>query len=186
MPLRLMPGQNGPFARTIEERITWAGNALDSFGPALEADPETVSLAARFGDARRASRREPASADIAARCGLCDREEGGSCCGAGIELNYDGWLLLINLFLGIRLPRRRARPGGCFFLGEDGCVLAARHVLCINYLCRAASEKAAAAALLALRGREGLEIEILFRLNEHIKRVVQSGAPLAVNQTAPA
>jgi hypothetical protein len=171
----VIPEGNGPFARTIHERIAWARKVFEIRSVKLAADPETARLSAEFENARMASRLATASAGITSLCALCDREEGGSCCGAGIELKYDGWLLLVNLHLGVWLPERRIRPGGCFFLGENGCMVAARHVLCVNYLCRSVIEKVDPSALLTLREREGREIDFLFRLNERIKRVIRQG-----------
>ncbi len=168
----MTPEEDGPFARTITGRIEWARKMFCIYHDTLRADGEAGRLAVDFNDARRAARRASDSAGVSALCRMCDREQGGSCCGAGIELKYDGWLLLVNLFLGVELPDRRARPRCCYFLGDEGCILAAREVLCINYLCRNVMEKVPFSEILALRELEGREIEILFRLNERIKRVI--------------
>ncbi len=164
----------GPFARTISGRIAWAGKMFLLHGETLKADQETMCLAADFAAAHKASQREALRAGIVSLCTVCDREEGGSCCGAGIELKYDGWILLVNLLLGIELPKRRERAECCFFLGEKGCILAAREVLCINYLCRKVFRNVPSKALASLRKLEGQEIEVLFRLTEHVKTVIQA------------
>jgi len=176
----MTPVEDGPFARTITGRIAWARKMFLIYTGHIGADPEAGRLAADFDAARKASRREAASVGITSICSMCDRDGGGSCCGAGIELKYDGWLLLVNLVLGIELPERRPRPGCCFFLGEKGCILAARAVLCINYLCRTVMEKVPSSALLTLRELEGREIELLFRLNERIKQVIRGRAPAVI------
>jgi len=164
----------GPFARTIEGRIMWANEIFSLYEDILRADRDTSRLVLDFEAACRATRQASCQVEIASLCTLCDREQGGSCCGAGIELKYDGWMMLVNLLLGIELPENRARPGSCFFLGNEGCILAAREVLCINYLCATVNERVPFSNILALRELEGREIEILFRLNERIKRVINA------------
>jgi hypothetical protein len=168
----MTPEEDGPFSRTISRRIAWTRKMFCMHYDTLRADDDTLRLAADFDVAHRATRRAAVQAGIVSLCTICEREQGGSCCGAGIELKYDGWMLLVNLILGVELPEKRARPGSCFFLGEKGCILAAREVLCMNYLCPAVVEKVSFSRILALRELEGREIEILFRLNEKIKRVI--------------
>ncbi len=73
-------------------------------------------------------------------CKWCEEQEGGSCCGAGIENRYDPLQLLINLLLDVSLPDRQKYPDSCYFLETDGCCLKARHVLCVNYLCKKLQE----------------------------------------------
>jgi len=103
-------------------------------------------------------------------CKKCDVEEGGSCCGKGIEERYDEWLLLINLLLGCSLPRQRYEANSCFFLGKKGCLLKALHVICINYLCRNIEENVSRNELLQLRDMEGDMIVAIFGLHEYLKK----------------
>jgi hypothetical protein len=119
-----------------------------------------------------ASRLEMAQTGIAEICRRCDQEEGGSCCGAGIENRYDGWLLLINLLLGVVLPCERGRPDACYFWGDHGCFLMARHILCINYLCKNVTDRSDSKRIAALREKEGAEVNALFILHERIKAVL--------------
>lgn len=77
--------------------------------------------------------RETGICNICTRCALL---EGGSCCGDGIEDKFDALLLLINLLFGYKLPLKREIENGCWFLGEKGCKLIARQVICVNYLCK--------------------------------------------------
>jgi len=110
-------------------------------------------------------------AGIINTCRICDTEEGGSCCAKGIDERYDETLLLINLLLGIDLPDCRPGKKDCFFLGKDGCSLKARHVLCVNYLCRRAEEEADPEKLMLLRDVEGVLLETIFHLHDRIKRL---------------
>ncbi len=110
---------------------------------------------------------------IVQACAECETLEGGSCCGKGLEDYYDGYLLLINLLLGADLPAQRREPRSCYFLGPMGCVLPARHVLCVNYLCKKATDRIDSQDLALLRELEGVELETLFRLHERVKKVIK-------------
>jgi len=41
----------------------------------------------------------------------------------------------MNLMLGAGLPERRSRADSSYFLGQEGCGLKVRQMLCIDYLC---------------------------------------------------
>lgn len=154
----------------IEEKIAWAEQVYCKTGPRLSADPETSSLIERFEAAVAASHRVMLKTGIMEICRECEQREGGSCCGKGIENRYSGVLLLINLLLGHSLPHRRFDPAGCFFLGPSGCVLSARHVICVNYLCSKISDSVSPGHLSSLRDREGEELLVLFLLAERVKK----------------
>ena len=119
------------------------------------------------------SRQAMVAAGIADECRQCERHEGGSCCGAGLENKYTGTLLLINLLLGIKIPSKRTDPSNCYFLGNEGCRLLARHVICVNYLCRKITDRIDPKGTALLREAEGRELDLLFRLNEHIKEILR-------------
>lgn len=72
---------------------------------------------------------------LAAACAQCATTALGSCCFSGVEHNYDSWLLLLNLLLGVELPHTPIVQGKCFFLGPQGCRLLARHYYCQRFLC---------------------------------------------------
>lgn len=153
----------------IAEKIAWARNAHDQYGKRLLSEPVIYGALSELKAAVRASREEMNRTGVGEICRICEVEEGGSCCGAGLENRYDGWLLLINRLLGITLPTVPWRPEACFFLGRTGCLLWARHVICINYLCKKITHTIPSARLKTLRQQEGVEIEILFALKERIK-----------------
>jgi hypothetical protein len=103
-------------------------------------------------------------------CKRCDTEEKGSCCGRGIENYYDEPLLLLNLILGVNLHIRRYDKASCFFLGPKGCLLAARHTLCVNYLCDKITKRFSPAELSRLRDAEGIQLELTFQLCESLRK----------------
>jgi len=163
-----------PLESPIEEKIAWAEDRFACLGPGLLKDPGISSLLERFSAAAEASHRRMIETGIAEVCRACDVEEGGSCCGKGIENRYSGLLLLVNLLLGCSLPSVRYDPRGCFFLGEQGCLLQARHVICINYLCRKITDRFSPERLAPLREREGEEIDSLFLLSERVRKAIRT------------
>ena len=160
--------------RPVKERIAWAESCFQMGGVLFLKDEKIAGLLSEFKFAVEASSQKMDRIGVVALCRECDREEGGSCCGRGLENKYDAWLLLINRLLGVDLPRERHQADGCFFLGETGCLLMARHVICINYMCKKINNNIQPSALNALREMEGVEINCLFMLNEQIKRVFRT------------
>lgn len=157
----------------IDEKIAAARRLYDRWGGELSAD---AAIAARLGELSQrvdASRECSLRSGVSRACGLCDREDGGSCCGAGIEEIYGPELLLINLLLGAALPEGKSSAGSCYFLGERGCVLAAREVLCVNYLCAKLKKIIAPEKLLQLQKVNGAEMELLFLLHNRIKNFIR-------------
>jgi hypothetical protein len=162
--------------RPVKERIAWAESCFQESGDLFLRDEKIAVLLSQFKSAVKVSRQEMNMTGVVALCRECDQEEGGSCCGRGLENKYDGWLLLINRLLGVEPPRVRQQADGCFFLGEKGCLLVARHVICINYMCKKITKNNQPSALNTLREREGVEINCLFMLNEQVKRVFRASA----------
>lgn len=157
----------------IEDKIAWAQHCYKEFGDDLLKEKKLVDLLAHLKAAVVASRREMALTGIEEICRRCDREEGGSCCGAGLENRYDGWLLLINLLLGVKLPKTRQQTDSCFLSGKSGCLLMARHVICINYLCKKITNLFEPRTIMKMREKESEEVNTLFVLHERIKTVLR-------------
>lgn len=157
---------------TIKEKIAWAKECMDAFGDVLTGDEVIVSLCRELNAAIRDSHAAMIQLGIVEECRECEDVRGGSCCGLGLENYYSGNLLLINLLLGVDIPRERIDPRGCFFLGNRGCRLAVRDVICINYLCDEITSRFPAGGIANLREKEGTEVRILFQLNERILTVL--------------
>ena len=164
-----MPNPDNPVSRSVEEKIAWAKMCYEEKGGLFLKDERCATLLSRLKGAVHASHTAMAEAGIADECRTCEEREGGSCCGAGLENKYDGTLLLINLLLGIQLPKRRSDPPSCLFLGPDGCLLIARQVICVNYLCKKIEDRINPSKIAVLREKEGVELECLFHLIEHIR-----------------
>ncbi len=157
----------------IEAKIAWAEKRYHEVMGALLGDEEISPLLDKLKGAIHASHREMAKAGVVDECRDCEEREGGSCCGAGLENRYDGSLLLTNLLLGVKLPRQGHDPSSCLFLGAQGCLLMARHVICVNYLCKKISDRIDAKRIAALQAKEGVELELLFHLQERLKRRIR-------------
>ena len=162
-----------PVDRPIDEKISWAEDCLNRYKNTFLTDKKTEKLLEEFRVASTEGLKEMIEIGFFDECRKCDEEEGGSCCGAGIENRYSGSLLLINLLLGVKLPSEASDTKSCFFLGPRGCSLQARHVICVNYICRKITNRIPAHMINRLREKEGTELDILFILNEHIKAVLR-------------
>ena len=156
---------------SIENKIAWARCRYREMGDVLLADERTVVLLRELKDAICASRAAMARSGVINECRDCEENEGGSCCGIGLENKYTGPLLFINLLLGREIPAQRQDPSSCWFLGKQGCQLLARQVICVNYLCKKITDHIDPQKIAALQEKEGVELERLFLLNERIKEL---------------
>jgi hypothetical protein len=176
-----MTGKEIPNESSIEEKISWAQNCHRERGTDLLRDGAVETLLKKLQEAIHDSHREMAHAGIMEVCRLCEQEGGGSCCGLGMENKYTGIILLINLLLGHSIPSRRYDPSGCFFLGKEGCRLLARQVICINYLCKEITDRVNPRNIIPLREKEGIEVGLLFQLNELIKKKLRKDKTTKLN-----
>jgi hypothetical protein len=108
-------------------------------------------------------------------CRRCDEEEGGSCCGAGMENKFDTFLLLVNLLLGSTLPRHHLRADSCYLLTDKGCGLKVRLVLCVDFLCDKILDAISFKDLLRLQKISGEELVTGFRLYDAVKQFMRQG-----------
>jgi hypothetical protein len=159
---------------SIEDKISWAADSYQKYRNVLTGDKEIRHLIEKFHFASSESLHEMIKIGLVDECRKCEEDEGGACCGKGIENRYSGTLLLINLMLGVKLPERAFDPKSCFFLGTKGCSLSARHVICINYICKKITDRIPIQEINLLREKEGTELDILFSLNEKVKYVLRN------------
>jgi hypothetical protein len=162
-------------ADPISAKIAWAAARYREQGDRFRADRDTALLLDRLRASAAASHRAMADAGIVELCAACERDEGGSCCGAGLEDRYDGVTLLINRLLGADLPAARRDRASCHFLGEHGCLLRAREVICVNFLCQKIETEIPPERIAAMRACEGEQLEILFALHSRIAAALIRG-----------
>jgi len=159
---------------TIQEKIEQAHNLLETCGSSLIEDPQIHALLRKVRDCIENTNQSMVTLGVVAECKNCEEREGGSCCGSGIENKYDAVLLLINLLLGFSLENEEPSGNSCYFLGEKGCKLTARHVLCVNYMCQTLQKKLAREQLISLQTCAGEELDTLFILHEAIKKHIRT------------
>ncbi len=158
---------------SIQDKIRRARLLEQRWGDAVRADANVQRLMARLEANLAASFQAMIETGIVQACTRCDEEEGGSCCGAGIENRYSEMLLLLNLLLGVDLPSERRLDNSCFFLGERGCNLKVREVLCVNYLCQSIQKSLMPHHRDQLQKAVGEELETVFLLQEAARRVLR-------------
>lgn len=157
----------------IRDKISWAEDRFDRYRIRLLNDPVVAGLLDQIRSAVSAADEIRAAAGIVRMCAECETREGGSCCGVGLEDKYDARLLLINLLLGVDLPRRREDPYSCWFLSRRGCLLGARHVICVNYICEKIEKGVEAGRMREIREKEGAELAGIFRLHQRVTGLLQ-------------
>lgn len=164
---------SGPL--TIQAKIRQAKELFETWGHSLEGDPAIGRLSRSLEQKAAASGKVMYEVGVIDMCRHCDEEEGGSCCGAGIEDRYNSGLLLLNLLWGVSLPEVRYASNSCYFLGRSGCTLKVRHILCINYLCLTIQRTLPHNDLIRLQTVTGEEMDTIFLLHEAVKRHIGFG-----------
>jgi hypothetical protein len=120
--------------RSVQEKIEKAHNLYSASGDSLRENPSIRTLLNKLQECIENTKDSMLKLGVVAECKHCEEREGGSCCGTGIENKYDVELLLVNLLLEASLRDQQPSQNSCYFLGEKGCKLTARHVLCVNYM----------------------------------------------------
>ncbi|MEW6001781.1 MAG: hypothetical protein AB1638_03920, partial [Nitrospirota bacterium] len=146
---------------SIEYKIALAYHLQANLGQALLQDNEIRSRLLQLNQNIEATWKEMASIGVVRECRDCAVREGG-CCGRGMENSYSEVLLLINLLLGRTPPSLVYDINSCYFLGENGCLLRAREVICVNYLCQRISKSIQKEKLIHLQRIAGEELNALF------------------------
>ena len=158
----------------IQEKIEQAQDLFETCGDSLREDPSIRTLLNKLQECIENTKDSMLNLGVVAECKHCEEQEGGSCCGTGIENKYDVELLLVNLLLEASLRNQQPSQNSCYFLGEKGCKLTARHVLCVNYMCQKLQKKLAREQLISLQTCAGEELDTLFILHEAIKKKIRT------------
>ena len=155
---------------TIQEKIEQAHELFETCGDSLRQNPSIRTLLNKLQECIEHTKDSMLKLGVIAECKHCEEQEGGSCCGTGIENKYDVELLLLNLLLAASLRDQQSSENSCYFLGEKGCKLMARHVLCVNYICEKLQKKLTREEIIQLQTCAGEELDTLFVLHEAIKK----------------
>ncbi len=165
MAVKLLIGTGHP----IEAKIQNAREIFAQSASELRALPGVERLLYEYRQAVQQSWKAMNVHGVVTECTDCAVNDGGSCCGRGIEDKFDSVLILINLLLGCDLPDERLDPEGCWFLGEKGCLITARHVICINYMCKRLYRALDTDDIHAVQEAMGYEADLVFMLEQRLK-----------------
>ncbi len=157
----------------ILQKIKWAESLFDQFGKLLADDRVIQEKLHQYKNAIISTGRAMDEVGVLAECTDCAVNDGGSCCGRGIESKFTVILLLINRLMGSSLAKEREDAEGCWFLGPKGCKIIARHTICVNYLCRRLQDKIPQEKLQFLQHYIGAEVDAGFVVEEELKRWFQ-------------
>ncbi len=157
----------------VEERIMKAEEIYEKFGKVLLEDGEIRDLIKKLDSAIDRTKEYMRRIGVTEICRQCALET-GSCCKRWVEDEHDVSILLINLLLGVELPKERYREDLCFFCGEKGCRIKAREVICVTFLCDRIRERIGLEKEIELQKIAGEELELCFVLQEKIKDKLRS------------
>jgi hypothetical protein len=161
---------------SIQQKIELARDLYAVWGDKLRNEPYMRDLLGKLEKSITTSREAMLAFGIVESCKRCDEEEGGSCCGAGLENKFDTYLLLMNLLLDASLPEYHRRPDSCYLLTEEGCMLKARLILCVDFLCPKILSALAREDLIQLQNISGDELVTGFMLYDAIKKFMRQSA----------
>lgn len=156
----------------VVRSITSAHTLHKTFGYGLIQDNKIRNLLCRLDQDIEATQKEMASTGVVRECTDCAVNGEGTCCGMHTGRKCDSILLLINLLLGKSLPLVALDPELCHFLTKHGCVLRARHVICVNFVCLRLRTNIPHKNLTGLQEIAGKELDTLFVLEEYIKKMI--------------
>ena len=154
--------------QSFQDKLDLTKDLWERYRAYLAGDKKLAGLLAEYRRCIQDSARTMKDAGIVEICARCDQEEGGSCCGNGIELRYNAVLLLLNLLLGAPLQEEKLEDRSCHFLGESGCTLTARQVLCVNYLCRQIVQTVPKTDIIHVQEVCGTELDFQHRVYEYL------------------
>ena len=166
---------------SIEDKIRAARQLYDLWSDQLKREPKIHQLIGKLQSCLENSRAAMLELGIVETCKHCDEEEGGSCCGAGLENKFDTFLLLMNLLLGVSLPERHHRLDSCYLLTDKGCRLKVRLVLCVDFLCPKILNTISQRNLIRLQQVSGDELTTGFMLYDAIKKFFRNKKRAVVN-----
>jgi hypothetical protein len=155
--------------RTIADHIGTALHLREMCGQSLMRDREICTLLAGLDLQIAATQSAMVRTGIVKECADCAVNGEGTCCGARTGHKCGNVLLLVNLLMGKTLPSTPADTNLCHFLTKEGCVLKARHVICVNFVCQRLRDALPHSSLCDVQDIAGGEIDTLFVLEERIR-----------------
>lgn len=162
----------------IVQIIAKAENLHRTLSNDLLKDKTFLNLINKLNKSIEATREEMQSIGVISVCSDCSIHGEGTCCGYRTGYKCDSILLFINLLLGKSISVQSKNSEKCFFLTDKGCSLRARPVICLNFICSRLRNKLSHKQLVHLQEISGKEIDMLFAVEEYIKKYFTSSANL--------
>jgi len=157
----------------INDKINFSTSIFEKDKKRFFSDTNLIKLLSDYKNALENTQKAMYEIGMSDICADCAQNTGGSCCGEGIEDWFDSSLILINLLLGVNIPEKRNVNKGCWFLGETGCLIMAKHTICVNYLCKRLQNELSQEKIKYFQECMLKETEILFYLEERIKEILR-------------
>ena len=156
----------------VAHEVRLAYHLHKNFGHALLRDEKVRTLLDQLDQHIEATQKEMVAAGVIKECADCAVNGEGTCCGKRTGYKYDSVILLVNLLLGKKIPLQSQNPHACYFLTREGCILRARHVICVNFLCPRLHKNIQQKMLNQLQLVAGEELDTLFLVEEYIKKKI--------------
>jgi hypothetical protein len=157
---------------TVVREVRLAYYLYEIFGHALLQDETVQTLLVQLDQNIEATQKEMVAVGVIKECADCAVNGEGTCCGKRTGFKYDSVILLVNLLLGKTIPLHSQDPQACYFLTREGCILRARHVICVNFLCPRLHKNIQHGMLVQLQEVAGEELDTLFLVEEYIKKKI--------------
>ncbi len=158
----------------LTDKITKAYDLKKKFGDSLLQNKDFRDLLIKLDEKIENTRKKMIEIGVVKECADCAVNGEGTCCSERTAYKCDSIILLINLLLGITFPSCVENPHLCFFLTKHGCLLRARPVICVNYICNRLRNNIPHKQLVHLQNIAGEEITVLFMIEEFIKKKIQA------------
>jgi hypothetical protein len=158
----------------VAHEVRLAYHLQNIFCHALQQDEKVRALLVQLDQNIEATQKEMVAVGVIRECADCAVNGEGTCCGKRTGYKYDSVILLVNLLLGKTIPLRSQDPHACYFLTQEGCILRARHVICVNFVCPRLRNNIQQEMLIHVQGVAGKELDTLFLVEEHIKKKIGS------------
>lgn len=161
-------------SNVVVREINVAYHLQKNFGHVLLKDEKFMTMLRQLDQNIEATQKEMVDTGIVKECADCAVNGDGTCCGKRTGYKYDSVLLLVNLLLGKSLPLQSQDTHSCYFLTGEGCILSARHVICVNFLCPRLLKNIKYELLVRFQEVAGEELNTLFLVEEYIKKKLAS------------
>ncbi len=155
----------------LQRKLSRVKALYQRYGSFLSRDETLAHLLTRYLEAFEATEEVSRKMGLTSFCARCGQEGWGTCCGEDMEFHCEDVLLLANLLLGVSFPEKRFKARGCFFVGEKGCLLKVRPLICRNFICPELADFLGPQKVKAVQEALGPEAEALFLLCVHLRRL---------------